>query len=171
MKTASGVALVTDLVRTLGRTQIDTLIVPGAFLVDDVTRDHDLVEWVRKKAPKCRRVCSVCVGSFLLAAAGVLDGRRAASHRMHAPLLATRHPRVSVEPDAIFVHDGRVWSSAGVTTGIDLALALIEEDAGRQVAMNVARALVVYLKRSAASRGQRSSGCSGPVGIGNVRLT
>ena len=88
MKTADGVALITDSVRTLSRTQIDPLIVPGAFLVDDVTRDRDLVEWVRKKAPTCRRVCSVCVGSFLLAAAGVLDGRRAATHWMHAPLLA-----------------------------------------------------------------------------------
>jgi transcriptional regulator GlxA family with amidase domain len=96
----------------------------------------------------CRRVCSVCVGSFLLAAAGVLDGRRAATHWRYAPLLATRHPQVAVEPDAIFVRDGRVWSSAGATTGIDLALALIEEDAGREVAMNVARVLVVYLKRS-----------------------
>ena len=113
-----------------------------------MTRDGDLVQWVRKKAPTCRRVCSVCVGSFLLAAAGVLDGRRAATHWMYAPLLATRHPQVAVEPDAIFVHDGRVWSSAGVTTGIDLALALIEEDAGHQVAMNVARMLVVYLKRA-----------------------
>ena len=148
VKTADGVALVTDSVRTLSRTQIDTLIVPGAFLVDDVTRDRDLVQWVRKKAPTCRRVCSVCIGSFLLAAAGVLDGRRVATHWMYAPLLATRYPQVAVEPDAIFVHDGRVWSSAGVTTGIDLALALIEEDAGRQVAMNVARMLVVYLKRA-----------------------
>jgi transcriptional regulator GlxA family with amidase domain len=148
VKTANGVALVTDSVRTLSRTQIDTLIVPGAFLLDDVTRDRDLVQWVKKKAPTCRRVCSVCVGSFLLAAAGVLDGRRAATHWMRAALLATRHPQVAVEPDAIFVHDGRVWSSAGGTTGIDLALALIEEDAGRQVAMNVARMLVVYLKRA-----------------------
>jgi transcriptional regulator GlxA family with amidase domain len=143
VKTADGVALVTDSVRSLSRTQIDTLIVPGAFLVDDVTRDRDLVQWVRKQAPRCRRVCSVCIGSFLLAAAGVLDGRRAATHWMHAPLLATRHPQVAVEPDAIFVRDGRVWSSAGVTTGIDLALALIEEDAGRQVAMNVARMLCI----------------------------
>jgi transcriptional regulator GlxA family with amidase domain len=148
VKTADGVALITDSVRTLNRTQIDTLIVPGAFLVDDVTRDRELVRWVGKRAASCRRVCSVCVGSFLLAAAGVLDGRRVATHWMHAPLLATRHPQVAVEPDAIFVRDGRVWSSAGVTTGIDLALALIEEDAGRQVAMNVARMLVVYLKRA-----------------------
>jgi transcriptional regulator GlxA family with amidase domain len=148
VKTANGVVLITNSVRTLSNAQIDTLIVPGAFSVDYVTRDLDLVEWVGKRAAGCRRVCSVCIGSFLLAAAGVLDGRRAATHWMHAPLLATRYPQVLVEPDAIFVRDGRVWSSAGVTTGIDLALALIEQDAGRQVAMNVARLLVVYLKRS-----------------------
>jgi transcriptional regulator GlxA family with amidase domain len=148
VKTADGVELVTRSVRSLGKFPIDTLIVPGAFLVDDVTRDSALVKWVRRTAPSCRRVCSVCVGSFLLAAAGVLDGKRAATHWMHAPLLATRHPTVSVEPDAIFVRDGRVWSSAGVTTGIDLALALIEQDAGREVAMHVARILVVYLKRA-----------------------
>jgi transcriptional regulator GlxA family with amidase domain len=148
VKTADGVELVTKPVRSLDSAPIDTLIVPGAFAVDDVTRDHDLVRWVSTKAPSCRRVCSVCVGSFLLAAAGVLDGRRAATHWMHAPLLATRHPEITVEPDAIFVRDGPVWSSAGVTTGIDLALALIEQDAGHEVAMNVARILVVYLKRA-----------------------
>jgi len=129
--TADGLEIVTRSVRSLASAPIDTLIVPGGFAVDDVTRDRALVQWVRKIAPACRRVCSVCVGSFLLAEAGVLDGRRAATHWMHAPLLATRHPKVAVEPDAIFVRDGRVWSSAGVTTGIDLALALIEEDAGR----------------------------------------
>ena len=148
VRTADGLEIVTRPVRSLGSAPIDTLIVPGGFSVDDVTRDRDLVQWVRKKAPACRRVCSVCIGSFLLADAGVLDGRRAATHWMHAPLLATRHPKITVEPDAIFVRDGRVWSSAGVTTGIDLALALIEEDAGREAAMNVARILVVYLKRS-----------------------
>ncbi len=148
VRTADGVEIVTQSIRQVASTSIDTLIVPGAFNVDDVTRDQELVRWVARKAPACRRVCSVCIGSFLLADAGVLDGRRAATHWMHAPLLATRHPRVSVEPDAIFVRDGRVWSSAGVTTGIDLALALIEQDAGREIAMNVARILVVYLKRS-----------------------
>lgn len=146
--TADGVALVTESVRTLSRTQIDTLIVPGAFFVDDVTRDVDLVRWLRKKAATCRRVCSVCVGAFLLAEAGLLDGRRTATHWMHAPLLAKRYPQVSVEPDAIFVRDENIWSSAGVTTGIDLALAMIEMDVGREIAMNVARLLVVYLKRS-----------------------
>jgi transcriptional regulator GlxA family with amidase domain len=138
----------TDSVQSLNKKTIDTLIVPGAFSVDDVTRDRAMVQWIRRRAASCRRVCSVCTGSFLLAAAGVLNGRRAATHWMHAPLLATRHPRVRVEPDAIFVRDGAVWCSAGVTTGIDMALALIEEDAGRGVAMNVARVLVVYLKRA-----------------------
>ena len=90
----------------------------------------------------------MCVGSFLLAEAGILDGRRAATHWMHAPLLASRYPAVAVEPDAIFIRDGRVWSSAGVTSGIDLALSLIEQDAGRKVAIDVARMLVVYLKRA-----------------------
>jgi len=148
VKTAEGVELNAKSVRSLGNKPIDTLVVPGGFLVEEVTRDRALVGWIRKVAPKCRRVCSVCVGSFLLAAAGVLDGHRAATHWMHAPLLASRHSNVTVEPDAIFVHDGTIWTSAGVTSGIDLALALIEQDAGREVAINVARILVVYLKRA-----------------------
>jgi transcriptional regulator GlxA family with amidase domain len=148
VKSADGVELNAKSVRSIANKPIDTLIVPGGFFVEDVTRDRDLIRWIGKVAPKCRRVCSVCVGSFQLAAAGVLDGRRAATHWMHAPLLASRHSNVTVEPDAIFVHDGNVWSSAGVTSGIDLALALIEQDAGREVAINVARILVVYLKRA-----------------------
>jgi transcriptional regulator GlxA family with amidase domain len=146
--TADGVELNTKPVRSATKNPIDTLVVPGGFFVDDVTRDRALVQWIAKTAPQCRRVCSVCVGSFLLAEAGILDGRRAATHWMHAPLLASCYPAVTVEPDAIFVRDGRVWSSAGVTSGIDLALALIEQDAGRKVAMDVARMLVVYLKRA-----------------------
>jgi transcriptional regulator GlxA family with amidase domain len=148
VKTADGVELLTESTQTLDKVQIDTLIVPGAFQVDDVTGDSALLKWVGKTARQCRRVCSVCIGSFLLAAVGALDGRRAATHWMHAKLLAERYPQVKVEPDAIFVHDGNFWSSAGVTAGIDLALALIEEDAGRDVAINVARILVVYLKRA-----------------------
>lgn len=148
VKTADGVELNAKSVRSLGNKPIDTLVVPGGFLVEDVTRDRALVGWIRRVAPRCRRVCSVCVGSFLLAAAGVLDGHRAATHWMHAPLLASRHSNVTVEPDAIFVHDGTIWTSAGVTSGIDLALALIEQDAGREIAINVARILVVYLKRA-----------------------
>src|SRR5262245_27472351 len=146
--TADGVELYTKPVRSATKNPIDTLVVPGGFFVDDVMRDRTLVQWIAKTAPGCRRVCSVCVGSFLLAEAGILDGHRAATHWKHAPLLASRYPAVTVEPDAIFVRDGRIWSSAGVTSGIDLALALIEQDAGRKVAMDVARMLVVYLKRA-----------------------
>jgi transcriptional regulator GlxA family with amidase domain len=148
VKTANGVELNTKSARSISGKAIDTLVVPGAFRVEDVTRDRALIQWLRKTAPTCRRICSVCVGSFLLAAAGILNGRRAATHWMHAPLLASRHPNVIVEPDAIYVHDRKVWSSAGVTSGIDLALALIEQDAGREVAIKVARILVVYLKRA-----------------------
>lgn len=146
--TSDGIELVTEPVHSLDEQAIDTLIAPGAFNVDDVTRDTDLVDWIRERSRSCGRVCSVCIGSFLLAAAGLLDGRRAVTHWMHCSLLAARHPEVSVEPDAIFVRDGSIWTSAGVTTGIDLALALIEEDLGRPTALEVARVLVVYLKRA-----------------------
>lgn len=148
MDTADGVPLLTQSIRSVDRAEIDTLIVPGAFAVEDVIRDTELIKWIARRAPKCRRVCSVCVGSFMLAAAGILDGRRAATHWMHTDLLAQKHPKVRVEPDAIFVRDGRIWSSAGVTTGIDLALALIDEDCGRDVAIEVGCMLVVYLKRA-----------------------
>src|SRR5579864_4978271 len=121
VQTADGVELITQSIRKLRGSQIDTLIIPGAFAVEDVTRDRALVEWVGKRSRTCRRVCSVCVGSFLLAEAGLLNRRRAATHWMHASLLAERYPRVAVEPDSIFVQDGRFWSSAGVTAGIDLA--------------------------------------------------
>ncbi len=106
-----------------------------------------LVDWVRQQAAQARRVASVCTGAFLLAAAGVLDGRRAVTHWKDCARLAQRYPAVRVEPDPIFVRDGPVWTSAGVTAGIDLALALVEEDLGRAVALAVARYLVVFLKR------------------------
>jgi transcriptional regulator GlxA family with amidase domain len=145
--TADGVGLLTEPVSALDGHAIDTLIVPGACNVDDVCRDLELIDWVRGRALECRRVCSVCVGAFLLAEAGLLNGRRAVTHWRHCGLLAARYPDISVEPDAIYIRDGAIWSSAGVTTGIDLALALIEQDCGRTVAMHVARVLVVYLRR------------------------
>src|SRR5215813_14274089 len=148
VRTADGLTIGTQSVDTLKGKVIDTLIIPGACAVDDMTRDRALIKWVRNKAGACRRVCSVCVGSFLLAAAQLLDRRRATTHWMHCSLLSERHPAVSVERDAIFIRDGRIWTSAGVTTGIDMALALIEEDFGHELAMHVARIMVVYLKRS-----------------------
>ena len=145
--TGDGLELGTQPVSTLDRIPIDTLIVPGACNIDDVFRDRELIKWLRRRAPRCRRVCSVCIGTFLLAEAGLLRGRRAVTHWMYCGLLATRHPEIRVESDAIYVRDGAIWTSAGVTTGIDLALALIEQDCGRAVAMHVARMLVVYLRR------------------------
>jgi transcriptional regulator GlxA family with amidase domain len=126
---------------------LDTLLVVGGEGVEAAADNPLLVDWVRQRAARARRVASVCTGAFLLAAAGVLDGRRAATHWMYCNKLAQRFPAVRVEPDPIFVCDGRVWTSAGVTAGIDLALALVEEDLGRAVALAVARDLVVFLKR------------------------
>ena len=109
--------------------------------------DASLVEWLKLRAGAARRTASVCTGAFLLAAAGLLDRRRAVTHWEYCDELSRRYPAVTVEPDPIFVHDGPVWTSAGVTAGIDLSLALVEEDLGRALALSVARHLVVFLKR------------------------
>jgi len=145
--TADGVRIATEPVMTADGRALDTLIVPGAFDVCDVRGDRDLIEWVRARAPRCRRICSVCTGTFLLAEAGLLSGCRATTHWLHCESLARDYPDITVDPDATYVRDGSTWTSAGVTTGIDLALALIEEDYGRRVAMQVARLLVVYSRR------------------------
>lgn len=126
---------------------LDTLMVAGGQGVEQATADPALLDWVRLRAMHARRVASVCTGAFLLAAAGLLNGRRAVTHWSVCNDLARRFPAVRVEPDPIFIHDGPVWTSAGVTAGIDLALALVEEDLGRAVALAVARYLVVFLKR------------------------
>ncbi|QEI06823.1 GlxA family transcriptional regulator [Pigmentiphaga aceris] len=126
---------------------VDTLIVAGGPGVRAASADTALLAWVQVRARNARRVASVCTGAFLLAAAGVLDGRRATTHWSYCAEFAQRYPRISVEPDPIFVNDGNVWTSAGVTAGIDLALALAEEDLGRSMALSLARHLVVFLKR------------------------
>jgi transcriptional regulator GlxA family with amidase domain len=128
-------------------TALDTLVVAGGEGAEAAAENPILVEWVRERAAQARRVASICTGAFLLAAAGLLDGRRATSHWKYCAKLAQRFPAVRVEADPIFVRDGPVWTSAGVTAGIDMALALVEEDLGRSVALAVARYLVVFLKR------------------------
>lgn len=143
---SAGVALAAGPLTQLGET-LDTLLIAGGEGAEAAAENPLLVDWVRERATQARRVASVCTGAFLLAAAGVLDGRRAATHWMYCAKLAQRFPAVRVEPDPIFVCDGPVWTSAGVTAGIDLALALVEEDLGRSVALAVARYLVVFLKR------------------------
>lgn len=132
---------------TKGGEALDTLLVAGGVGAEAAAENPVLLDWVRQRATQARRVASVCTGAFLLAAAGLLDGRRAATHWQYCARLAQRFPATRVEPDPIFVCDGPVWTSAGVTAGIDLALALVEEDLGRSVALAVARYLVVFLKR------------------------
>jgi transcriptional regulator GlxA family with amidase domain len=126
---------------------LDTLMIAGGQGVDAAAADPALVDWVRQRAKDARRVASVCTGAFLLAASGVLDGKRVATHWSLCAELARRFPAIRVEPDPIFVRDGSIWTSAGVTAGIDLALALVEQDLGRAAALAVARYLVVFLKR------------------------
>ncbi|MDJ0380040.1 DJ-1/PfpI family protein [Streptomyces sp. G-G2] len=149
--TSAGVRLVVDLTFAEVGAAVDTLLVPGAVdLRPDgpVPRvDPAVVEWIRATAPHARRVASVCVGAHLLAAAGLLDGRRATTHWSTAALLAAEHPRVEVDPDPIFVRSGRVWTGAGISACMDLALALVTEDLGEEMALAVARHLVMYLKR------------------------
>jgi transcriptional regulator GlxA family with amidase domain len=125
----------------------DTLLLTGGRGTRRAVKDAVLIDWIRRTARTARRVTSVCTGAFVLARAGLLDGRRATTHWDSCAALAARHPRVKVEPDRIFVKDGPVYTSAGVTAGIDLALALVEEDHGRELALEIARLLVVFLKR------------------------
>jgi transcriptional regulator GlxA family with amidase domain len=122
----------------------DTLVVPGG---QPGAAGPDLAAWLRAHAPRARRVTSVCTGAFLLAEAGLLAGRRATTHWAYSDELARRFPEVLVDPEPIYVRDGNVTTSAGVTAGIDLALALVEEDIGRAAALSVARHLVVFLRR------------------------
>ena len=143
---SAGVVLAADPLTYAGEAP-DTLLIAGGQGVEAAAANPVLVDWVRRRASKARRVASVCTGAFLLAATGLLDGRRAATHWKECAKLAHRFPAVHVEPDPIFVCDGPVWTSAGVTAGIDLALALVEEDLGHAVALAVARYLVVFLKR------------------------
>jgi transcriptional regulator GlxA family with amidase domain len=134
--------------RALGDVRgIDSLVVPGSMQVGAGRFEPALVELVRRAAARASRIAGVCAGAFLLAEAGLLDGKRATTHWAGCSALRARHPRCRVEDDAIFVRDGRVWTSAGVTAGIDLALALVEEDHGRELALTIARWLVVYLQR------------------------
>jgi transcriptional regulator GlxA family with amidase domain len=127
---------------------VDTVVVSGGAGTRRAADDPKLVAQVKALAAKARRVTSVCTGSFLLGAAGLLDGKRATTHWAFCDSLARRFPKASVEPDPIFVKAGRLWTAAGVTAGIDLTLALIEEDYGRDVALTVARWLVVFVRRA-----------------------
>jgi transcriptional regulator GlxA family with amidase domain len=129
------------------RGAIDTLVIAGGEGTRKMATEPRVLEWTRATAKRSRRVTSVCSGAFVLGAAGLLDGRRATTHWAWCDTLAALYPQVEVERDAIFVVDGSVYTSAGVTAGMDLALALVEEDLGADVAREVAQQLVVFLRR------------------------
>lgn len=129
------------------RGSIDTLLVLGGRGVEALLDDQAVLGWLRRSAGRVRRLGSVCTGAFLLAEAGLLDGRAVTTHWSRAADLAQRYPRLRVEQDRIWVRDGNVYTSAGVSAGMDLALALIEEDLGAEMALAVARAMVMYLRR------------------------
>lgn len=126
---------------------VDTLIVAGGDGLVSAPIPGEVIDAVRAPGARPRRLVSICTGSFVLAAAGALSGRRATTHWRHAPLLARAHPDVHVEPDALFVEDRGVFTSAGVSAGIDLALALVERDHGPDLARDVARHLVMFMQR------------------------
>ncbi|MEU5974587.1 GlxA family transcriptional regulator [Streptomyces sp. NPDC047315] len=144
VRTSSGLTLLPD-------TDLASAAEPHTLLVPGGPGTHApapaLVDWLREHGPRVQRLVSVCTGAELLAHAGLLDGRRATSHWAHCADLARAHPAVQFDPEPIFVRDGKIATSAGVTSGIDLALALVEEDLGRDVALTIARHLVVFLRR------------------------
>lgn len=127
--------------------QFDTIIVPGGAGIRGTRVVQPIVAWLRKRATTTRRIVSVCTGIYALGEAGLLEGKRATTHWRFAADVARRFPNATIEPDALFVSDGKIHSSAGITAGIDLALALVQEDVGERVALAAARELVVYLKR------------------------
>ena len=129
-----------------------TLIVPGGPGIHQTTGDHDILRWLSTMDGKTERTSSVCSGAFLLAAGGLLSNREATTHWRSAERLRTEYPKIQVDEDRIYIESGKYWTSAGVTAGIDLALALIERDVGELVAQRVARRLVVYLRRDGSQR-------------------
>ncbi len=165
IRSSSGARLVPDYV--IGdriNEAIDTLLVAGSPTAAVVRPDARVVAWLRQTAPATRRYGSVCAGAFLLAATGLLDGRRITTHWAVADQLAQTYPAITVDPDAIHVRDGRVRTAAGVTAGLDLALALVEEDLGRDVAMKVAAQLVMFFKRPGGQMQFSRKGEAAPVG-------
>ena len=146
--TGTGLVLVAQPLPDPHGPPIDTVVIPGGWGLDEARKDPGLVDWVKQASVTARRVVSVCTGAFLAAQAGLLDGCRATTHWAFAQALAREFPAVAVDSDPIFVRSSpSVWTAAGVTAGIDLALSLVEEDHGTEVAQTVARYLVLYLRR------------------------
>ena len=146
-RTSSGLRLYAERAFSEVGRGIDTLMIAGGIGVEAFRHDAALLRWIRSQPKRVRRLASICTGAFLMAEAGLLQGRRATTHWHYCDTLAREFPGVQVEPDTIFVQEGSLYTSAGVTAGMDLALALVEEDFGRDVALAAARELVMFLKR------------------------
>ncbi len=142
-----GVELVTCRLYDVDIDAIETLLIPGADDGFTMLGDQRLLAWLRSAQARVRRIGSICIGAFVLAEAGLLDGRKAVTHWRWCDRLRTRFPEVKVMPDQVYVQSDHIWTSAGVTTGIDMSLAMVEADHGRAVALRIARALVVFLRR------------------------
>jgi transcriptional regulator GlxA family with amidase domain len=147
LRTSSGLTLVPDAAIKHAPRSVHTLIVAGGAGTQAAIEDDELIEWVSRTATRAERTAAVCTGAFLVARAGLLDGKRATTHWSAAAELARRFPQVQVDAEPIFLRDGNVWTSAGVTAGMDLALALVEQDLDRDAALTVARHLVLFLRR------------------------
>jgi transcriptional regulator GlxA family with amidase domain len=145
VRTASGVEMEASALQAVE--DIDTLIVPGGPGVHEVRRDPASIASLLEISKRAQRICAVCTGAFLLAEAGLLDGRKVVTHWRSCEQLAREFPEVKVDPEPLFIQDGAIWTTAGITAGIDLVLALIEEDHGAALATRVARRLVVYMRR------------------------
>ncbi|WP_341524102.1 GlxA family transcriptional regulator [Pseudomonas sp. G.S.17] len=147
VRSSSGARLLPDHVVGDGLTEVDTLLVAGAPNAPYLILKPSIIRWLQDSALRARRYGSVCTGAFVLAAAGLLEGKHVTTHWMRSALLAERYPDICVEEDALHVHDGKVHTAAGVTAGLDMALALVEDDLGRDIAKQVASQLVMYFKR------------------------
>jgi transcriptional regulator GlxA family with amidase domain len=147
LRTSSGLQIVPHGGFSQTPRRLDTVIVAGGYGSHAASKDPATLEWISSVSKRARRTASVCTGAFLLAATGLLDGRCATTHWSAAKELAKRYPRVQVDPEPIFLRDGPIWTSAGVTAGMDLALALVEEDLDRDAALAIARQLVLFLRR------------------------
>ena len=147
LRASNGVRLLPDATLDSAYVEIDTLLVAGNPSMADYERNPIVGDWLRRMSTNARRIGSVCSGAFVLAHAGLLDGRRVTTHWNSIDRFAAQFPDIEVELDAIYAKDGSIYTSAGVTAGMDLALALVEEDFGRRIALKVARELVMFLKR------------------------
>ncbi|MBV8660163.1 MAG: GlxA family transcriptional regulator [Burkholderiales bacterium] len=146
--TSAGLPIGTEPLSALDKLPVDTIVAAGGSTKETFPLTPALVEWIAARAGQVRRLCSVCTGTFLLAAAGQLHGRRAATHWAWVDRLRAQYPGLEVDADSLFVRDGHIWTSAGVTAGIDMSLALVEEDCGHTLAIRTARQLVMFIKRS-----------------------